>query len=165
MITVSPGTQYPSGYSPGDNTVKIRRRTPTRAPTPQPPHPRPYYVTMPVLPGYSRDGGCGVDGSFNRRFFATPIAACHSECSEESLVARRFFAALRMTGWGTRRSKKPPVERVDGWGPLWASVVQWCRSFDVLTVGKWIGNGLWASVVQWCRSFYISRTLPGRIAL
>jgi len=51
-------------------------------------------------------------------FLHRPSPPCHSERSEESLVARRFFAALRMTGRGTRRCKKPTVERALLWVSL-----------------------------------------------
>jgi replicative DNA helicase len=54
-------------------------------------------ATPPVHPTPAYTGRC----------VATPVAACHSECSEESLVARRFFAALRMTRRGTRRGNTP----------------------------------------------------------
>jgi len=57
----------------------------------------------------------GQGQSFNRRFFAPPGSSpCHSERSEESLVARRFFAALRMTG-GDGRCKKPTRVRQGQW--------------------------------------------------
>jgi hypothetical protein len=39
-----------------------RGRTTARVPTPHPLNPRPYYITMSLLPVYRRDGGCGVDG-------------------------------------------------------------------------------------------------------